>query len=84
MAAKNTFVPFIPSVGLNSQKPATSSQFQPLTAQTLANSAVAASSPSTPLPHGESKITLQKEGDVVTHIRIECACGLVTEVQCVY
>ncbi len=84
MAAKNTFVPFIPSMGLNSQKPATSSQFQPLTAPALTNGGASVSSPSTPKAHGESKITLQKEGDVVTHIRIECACGLVTEVQCVY
>lgn len=84
MAAKDTFVPFLASVGLNPPKASGSGQFIPVASETPA-------APRDPAPvapkahaHGESKITLQKDGDVVTHIRVECPCGLVTEVKCVY
>ncbi len=30
------------------------------------------------------KVTLQREGDRVTHIRLECGCGEVFELACVY
>jgi hypothetical protein len=33
---------------------------------------------------GEPAITLQREGDRVTHIRIQCACGQVIELACLY
>ncbi|MBP9901004.1 MAG: hypothetical protein V9H26_25995 [Verrucomicrobiota bacterium] len=29
-------------------------------------------------------VTLQKDGDRVTHIRIQCACGQVVELACAY
>ena len=29
-------------------------------------------------------VTLQKDGDRVTHIRIHCACGQVVELECAY
>jgi hypothetical protein len=29
-------------------------------------------------------VTLQKDGDRVTHIRIECTCGQVVELECAY
>lgn len=39
-----------------------------------------------PRPPGHSacppKVTLQREGDRVTHIRLECACGEVFELAC--
>lgn len=33
---------------------------------------------------GPPKVTLQRDGDRVTHIRLECACGEVFELACVY
>ena len=30
------------------------------------------------------KVTLQKQGEVVTGIRIQCSCGQVIELNCVY
>jgi hypothetical protein len=32
----------------------------------------------------DAKITLQRQGEVVTSIRIECTCGQVIELKCVY
>ena len=39
--------------------------------------------PSAPAP-GLPSVTLQKDGDRVTHIRIHCACGQVIELECSY
>ncbi len=33
---------------------------------------------------GPPKITLQRDGDRVTHIRLECGCGEIVELACVY
>lgn len=48
----------------------------------------AAEVPTTPAPAahapGPPKVTLQREGDRVTHIRLECACGEVFELACDY
>jgi len=38
-------------------------------------------------PHnhdGKPTISLQKDGDRVTHIRVKCACGEVVELECTY
>jgi hypothetical protein len=35
-------------------------------------------------PPAAPAITLQKDGDRVTHIRIECSCGQVVELECAY
>ncbi len=37
-----------------------------------------------PGPAGKPKISLQREGDQVTQIRIECACGEVILLDCQY
>lgn len=34
--------------------------------------------------HGAPKVTLQKEGEKVTGIKIECVCGQVILLDCVY
>jgi len=34
--------------------------------------------------HGRPVVTLRREGDQVTGIRIECTCGKVIEVDCIY
>jgi hypothetical protein len=38
----------------------------------------------TPKACATPKVTLQKQGDVVSSIRIECACGQVIELACAY
>jgi hypothetical protein len=32
----------------------------------------------------QPKVTLQRQGDVVTAIRIQCSCGQVIELKCMY
>jgi hypothetical protein len=34
--------------------------------------------------HAEPKITLERDGDVITHIRVQCGCGQVIELKCSY
>lgn len=34
--------------------------------------------------HGEPKITLERQGETITHIRVECGCGQVIELKCQY
>jgi hypothetical protein len=36
------------------------------------------------IAHGPPKISLERQGDLVTHIRIECSCGQITELKCEY
>ncbi len=44
--------------------------------------------PTTPTPaqhaHGEPRVTLQRDGDFITGIRIACACGQVIDLKCSY
>jgi len=49
-------------------------------------SAVAATAAPVPAPGGCAKpvVTLQRQGDVVSSIRIQCGCGQVIELNCVY
>ena len=49
-------------------------------AQTAAPAAPAAPPQNCPPP----KVTLQRQGDVVSAIRIQCPCGQVIELSCVY
>lgn len=41
-------------------------------------------SPAAHATHGEPKVTLQRDGNRVTGIHIQCACGQVMELSCVY
>jgi len=34
--------------------------------------------------HGEPHLTLQRDGERITNIRIQCGCGQVMELACVY
>ena len=49
---------------------------------------VATTAPAAPPPPAQNcaapKVTLQKQGEVVTGIRIQCPCGQVIELRCVY
>ena len=33
---------------------------------------------------GEPRVTVQRDGDRVTHLRIQCSCGQVLDLACVY
>jgi hypothetical protein len=55
-------------------------QFEP----TKPQSAKVETSPAPPIAHGPPKITLEKQGGTITHIRVECCCGQVTELKCEY
>ena len=33
---------------------------------------------------GEPRVTIQRDGDRVTHLRIQCACGQIMDLACVY
>jgi hypothetical protein len=43
-----------------------------------------APSPVPHVQHGPPKVTVEREGETITHIRIECGCGQVTEIKCEY
>src|SRR5438105_13051846 len=36
------------------------------------------------IPHGPPKVTVERQGETITHIRIECPCGQVSELKCEY
>lgn len=33
---------------------------------------------------GEPRVTIQRDGDRITHLRIQCACGQIMDLACVY
>jgi len=33
---------------------------------------------------GEPRVTVQRDGDRITHLRIQCSCGQVIDLACVY
>jgi hypothetical protein len=33
---------------------------------------------------GEPRVTLERDGDRVTHLRIQCTCGMIMDLACVY
>lgn len=58
--------------------------FKPL--QPVPSPAAGSSNPANHEAHSSSppKVTLQREGDRVTHIRLECGCGELFELACEY
>ncbi len=51
--------------------------FRPITCGTAHGSAP-------PLVTGEPKVTLERDGDRITSIKIQCGCGHVIELACAY
>jgi hypothetical protein len=49
-----------------------------------ATTAVLAAPPPPPQNCPPPKVTLQRQGDVVSAIRIQCSCGQVIELNCLY
>jgi hypothetical protein len=82
------FVPLAPGV-LPTTLP-TSTRLKPIS---VTPSTFEPSNPSKPKPeptvsthtsHTPPKITLERQGETITHIRVECGCGQVTEIKCEY
>ncbi len=40
--------------------------------------------PPTAAPCGTPSVSLKRDGDKITHIRVQCGCGEVIELACVY
>jgi hypothetical protein len=86
-----TFVPLVPEAWRAVESstrsnpvsaPAPQRGFQPATPATLKPEPIPSPAPHT--MHGEPKITLERQGETITHIRIQCACGQVIELKCDY
>ena len=58
--------------------------FEPMTPAKLKQEAPASSAPAPHVQHGPPKVTLEKQGETITHIRVECGCGQVIELKCEY
>jgi hypothetical protein len=87
------FVPLVPgalrvmeSCAANTRlKPITPAATQPFQPGTPPSMKVESNgSPAAHVEHGEPKITMERQGDVVTHIRVQCGCGQVIELKCEY
>jgi hypothetical protein len=88
----DTFIPMRPAVLYGA-----GNEFTPLPSRLAPSAAVkavpadaghAAPAPATPPAPAQNcappKVTLQRQGDVVSSIRIQCGCGQVIELKCVY
>ena len=77
-----TFVPLI-----SARTQSGGSSFTSLTARSVsvptAKGATGATDPATPCVN-KPVITLQRTGEVVTSIRVQCGCGQVIDLACVY
>ena len=90
------FVPLVPGAAVNSAPamptrlkpiPAAPALFEPATLEKLKSDLSAPPAPAPLAPHsqhGPPRITLEKHGEMITHIRVECSCGQVTELKCEY
>jgi hypothetical protein len=85
-ALKEPFIPFVPNrPAATAGMPESSAQLKVLP-QVEPKPAFKSIDPSpTAHRHGtEPRVTLQRDGDKVTGIRVECACGQVIELACSY
>jgi hypothetical protein len=85
----DVFVPFAPaanSSGANGFTPLTLKSFPAAAAKATPGSNGSAAPSAGPQGAGcaPPKVTVQRQGDVVTAVRIQCSCGQVTELNCVY
>jgi hypothetical protein len=84
--AENTFIPFFDQFPRPSGEPSASkNEFAPVASPAPAGSAPKHGGVSH--SHAEARrpvVKLQKEGDKIKTIRIECVCGEIIELDCVY
>jgi len=84
-SALETFVPLMPPA--SARRPAA---FAALNLSGLPQPAADSSKPvpattaALPAPCSKPTVTLQRNGDLVTGIRVQCACGQVVDLSCVY
>ena len=73
--------PSAPATGVRKSASAADSKiaktFRPISARTDPAAAPSA-------PEAEPKVTLEKDGDQVTQIKVQCGCGHIIELNCVY
>lgn len=84
-ADKSGFVPSVPTPSAASATP----PFAPTNATPTpppppAPAAAAAPAREPHLAHGKPVVTLQRDGDKVTRIRVQCGCGETIDLDCVY
>jgi hypothetical protein len=75
------FIPLIPG-SLGKADGAGAARLKPMSANFEPTKTVA--EPETPHVHRDPKITLERQGETITHIRVECGCGQVIELKCEY
>jgi hypothetical protein len=85
----NTFVPLAAATKSATGQGFTALEFKPPQAvgakESSANPASKAPAATRALQDCEQpKVTMQREGDKVTSIRIECSCGQVIDLSCIY
>lgn len=80
----DSFVPLVTSA----QNPATANSFQlkvvPSVGAKPVFEALPPAAPAPAPPCGQPTVTLQRTGDTISGIRIQCTCGQVIELQCAY
>jgi hypothetical protein len=85
---KKDFVPFL-AVGADGSRPRTESRTEVVAGSGTAIafrplSQAQAHPPTLPNTHGEPTMTLEREGNRVTRIKIQCPCGNLIELVCEY
>lgn len=78
--------PFIPlTLSIKPATPANGSAFQRLATlpQPHPGFPAAATTPCTQHAAATPVVSLRRDGEIVTHIRIQCACGQLIELECV-
>jgi hypothetical protein len=71
----DTFIPLVPTPNAVRANNPASSAFTPT---------LPASPPPGPEPCSKPVVTLQRQGEIVSGIRIQCGCGQVVDLACVY
>jgi hypothetical protein len=85
----DVFTPLTPATLVSGGAPSAISSagsFKPLPAPASASAAAAATSANAAPGNCAAKptVTLQRKGNVVTSIRVQCACGQVLDINCQY
>jgi hypothetical protein len=81
------FVPFLKPRAATAATPAvvaTDSAAASAAFTALSAGAAPAACAHAPTPGEQPVVTLEKDGDRVTHVRIQCTCGQVIELDCAY
>ncbi len=75
---------FVPLVAALAARPAAFSSLNPKLPAAAGNAPAAAPQNHPADKCGKPTVTFQKNGDVISVIRVQCGCGQVMELNCVY